>query len=116
MPLTIFVNPTAGDIAVEWTCEPLALIAQLNQLMQNGWRFFPAGQIGQVVREVAPEDVRIKDQYIADLIKAGLVRVIDMQGGWQAKTADPLTAEVGAAMDNIAIRAAPIRSSRRTNG
>jgi hypothetical protein len=110
MPVTIFVNPIAGDIAVEWTCEPTALIARLNQLMQNGWRFFPAEQIGQVVGEVAPEGVRIKDRDISDLVKERLVRVVDVQGAWEAKTADAMTAEETAGADTIAIRGPAARS------
>jgi hypothetical protein len=72
--------------------------------MQNGWRFFPAEQIGQVVGEVAPEGVRVKDRDISDLVQAGLVRVVDMQRAWEAKTADTMTAEEAAGCDTIAIR------------
>jgi hypothetical protein len=113
MPFTILVNPTASDIAVEWTCEPTALIARLNQLMQGGWRFFPTERIGQVAGEVAPKGVRIKDRDIADLVAAGLVQVVDMQGSWEARTADALTAEEAAAADTIAIRGPKTRSARR---
>jgi hypothetical protein len=113
MPVTIFVKPTAGDIAVEWSCEPAALIARLKQLMQDGWRFFPAEQIGQLAGEVAQEGVRVKDRDISDLIQAGLVRVVDVQGGWEARTADAMSAEEAAAADTIAIRGPAARSTRR---
>ena len=113
MPRTIFVNPIAGDIAVEWACEPTASIARLTQLMQGGWRFFPAEHIGRVTGEVGPEGVRTKDRDIVDLISAGLVRAVDVQGSWEARTADAMTAEEAAGCDTIAIRGPSTRSTRR---
>jgi hypothetical protein len=112
MSHTVFVNPTAGDITIEWTCDPSVLIARLNQLIQGGWRFFPAEQIGQVVGEVAPEGVRTKDRDITDLVREGLVRIVDTQGSWETKTADALAAEEAAGCNTIAIRGPATRARR----
>jgi hypothetical protein len=116
MPITIFVNPISGDIAVEWACDEPVLISRLKQLIQIGFRFLPTEEIGEVAGEVAANDIYGRDRDISDLVEAGLVRVINLHGGWEAKTADPLPAEEAAVTDNIAIRAASIRSSRRIDG
>ena len=73
----------------------------------------PAEQIGRVAGEIAAEGVRVRDRDIADVIMAGLVRLVDIQGGWETKDADPLAAEEAAASNVIAIRAVPTRGARR---
>ena len=62
---------------------------------------------------IGAEGTRIKDRDVADLVAAGLARVVDLQGGWEARTADVVTAEEAADNDIIAIRAPASRSTRR---
>jgi hypothetical protein len=111
MPITIFVNPKADDVAGEWTCSPPALTARLEHLIRAGWRFFPAERTGRFVGEVA-KGMQIKDRNIADLVSGGLIRLLDTQGDWEAKVATPLTAEEAAGCDTIAIRGPANRTMR----
>jgi hypothetical protein len=82
-------------------------------LILAGWRFFPAEQVGHVLGAVAAAGARIKDRDISDFVKERVVRVVDVQGGWEAKTADGMTAEEVAGGDTIAIRGPAARSTRR---